>query len=189
MKDNNYKKYISVDGSRTYDTKPEDLTQLRDNILIDKKSPRIKYRGMLDLSQSIVIEIQCLCYEKNIDKLIIELDSVLDILRKLMSSDVLCTSLGEYKIAGETPDDIRKMSHNPKEYFGFNHQLPSYNDGLIGCKLNYLRTIIRQTELSAIVAFESKTKLEKEYIKAINRLSSAVYVIYMRFITGYYNKY
>lgn len=185
MKEND--KYISVDGEKSYEIKPEDLTQLKDNILIEKNSPQIKYRGMLDLCEAIVIEIQYYCNEAKNEVLLKDLESVLSVLCKLMSCDVLCTELGEYRIANLNPDEIRDISHNPVKHFGVNHCMPSYKNGLLGCKLNYLRTVIRQTELCAIDAYTKKDEKEQEYIKALNRLSSAVYVLYLREVTGYYN--
>lgn len=73
------------------------------------------------------------------------------------------------------------MSHHPKEYLGIDHILPDYKMGEILIGLNAIRSCAREAELSGI-------PLEREdIIKALNRLSSAVYVMMCRYLTGFYN--
>lgn len=178
----NCHKYVSFDGKYVYDKKPETKTSLYGNILVDKTSPVIKYRGMLDYAQALVVELQVLCVENSNEEISDNLEDVLSVLRKLMICDVKNTAFGEYKLFGKAPNEIQEISHNPKKYLGVDHAFPNKNDGAIGSKLNTLRTVIRQTELSAIEAYYNEDEYRHlDCIESLNRLSSAVYVLYLKY--------
>ena len=52
-------KYVDYETGAGYVEKPELMTQLVGNKLVDKNHPRIKYRGRLDLVQSDLIYARC----------------------------------------------------------------------------------------------------------------------------------
>ena len=82
---------------------------------------------------------------------------------------------------GLLEEDIRKMSHNPKKHIGVAHILPDYKMGEILIGLNAIRSGAREVELSSIPLNR------KDITKSLNRLSSAVYVMMCRYLSGYYN--
>ena len=179
--------YVSEDKTRTYKEKPEHMTHLKDNILVYKNSARIRYRGMLDYAQAKTIETQVLAEEQGLHKVCADLQSVLIMLRKLMSCDVLDTPLDDFSLLGLGEKEIREISHNPKKHIGIGHSMPDKSDGALCASVNVLRTIIRQTELSAMDAYFSEDKIiHEDAICALNRLSSAVYIIYCRLTAGFY---
>lgn len=185
---NNSKNREACDSNLSRDKELGYLTQLNKDVLVQKNSDVIKYRGMLDYSQAKVIELQIECDKNELYNVTSDLESVLKLLRELMICNVLLKPMGAYTILDLSEKEVHNISHNPMKYFGVSHRNPSKNDGEIGAKINTLRTIIRQTELIAIDAYGSFENLEGDScIKALNRLSSAIYVLYLRYISGYYN--
>ena len=86
-------------------------------------------------------------------------------------------------------DDIKKHSHNPNEFYGINHFLPSASMGIVMAQLNLLRTEIREVEIYAMKAFRNGSSVKRlDIIEILNRMSSAVYVLMCRFKSGYYKK-
>ncbi len=179
--------YVSEDGKQTFKEKPEHMTHLRDNILVPKNSARIRYRGMLDYAQAKTIEVQILAEQQGYKKASDDLQSVLLLLRKLMSCDVLDTPLEDFDLLGLEEKEIREISHNPQKYIGIDHLLPDRRCGALCASVNVLRTILRQTEISAMDAYFTDDKfINQDVICALNRLSSAVYIIYCRLMAGFY---
>lgn len=179
--------YVSIDGEK-FSEKPEHMTHLKDNILVDKTSNRIKFRGMLDYAQAKTIESQIQAENQGLIKLSNDLESLLKLLRKLMSCEVLDTEIENVNILGLSEEEIREMSHNPSKYLGVSHFLPCKSDGFLASGVNTLRTIIRQTELSAMDAYKTDDGyIHEGSILALNRASSAVYIIYCRIVSGFYN--
>ena len=53
--------------------------------------------------------------------------------------------------------------------------------GRVCAELNYLRTFIRETELSAVEAFTVDGEMKRsDIVEALNRLSSCVYIIFCK---------
>ena len=79
------------------------------------------------------------------------------------------------------------MSHQVRETFGMDHPIPDASMRKTALELNLLRAEIREVELAAANAFEDE---ENDYgiIKALNRLSSGVYVVFCRLLSGYYDR-
>jgi ethanolamine utilization cobalamin adenosyltransferase len=96
--------------------------------------------------------------------------------------------LEEFTLIGLTEQEIREISHNPKKTLGIPHFMPTHEMGEMMAELNLVRTQVRETELAAVEAFFNPTKgLQREdIVKALNRMSSAVYVIMCRLKAGKY---
>ncbi|MCB6608563.1 hypothetical protein V3C10_02235 [[Clostridium] symbiosum] len=172
--------YIDAATGEGYGEKPEDMTHLRGNLLVPKTHPRIELRGRIDGLQARVLLMQA----KNQDnrELCRELDSVLQYLREILGAEVKEEPLSEVRLFGLEHSEIRRMSHNVKEYFGIEHPIPDCTMGETALELNLLRTQVREAELSAANAFPQGDPLG--IIEHLNRLSSGIYILFCRVVSG-----
>lgn len=178
---NFFPKYICKETGGYFEKKPEHMTQLYGNQLVFKTHPSIIFRGKLDSLQAKILEVQVMAEKNKCPKLIEALQEVLQVARNILRAEVIKEEIDDISFFGFKEEDIRKMSHHPKEYLGIDHILPDYKMGEILIGLNAIRSCAREAELSGI-------PLEREdIIKALNRLSSAVYVMMCRYLTGFYN--
>lgn len=169
--------------------KPEYMTHLRGNRLVPKTHPRIKLRGLLDLTESFIIQAQVEAHRAGMTDLVKHLDELLEYTRQVLRAEVLDAALPEMKIMGMTASEIREVSHDPSATLGIKHILPSYQMGPVMSALNIARTFIRQAELCATEAFWTDPYAEparKDILEALNRLSSAAYVMMCKLAAGKY---
>lgn len=168
--------------------KPEHYTHLDREQLVPKTHPRIKLRGMLDLLQAQIIKVQLVAQGEGLLELVGHLEQMLSYVRQLLRSEVSGEEAPRLRLFGLDEDDIHKFSHHPFKYLGINHITPSYHMGPIIAELNYLRALIRQVELAACEAYlrEDGTVERLDLIRALNRLSSAAYVMECKFLAGHY---
>ncbi len=154
--------------------KPEHMTHLNGDVLVPKTHPRILFRGKVDALESELI----LC-QLALPHLAKQLGELLDLAREIIRCDVLESPLKEGELLGLTAADLRRRSHIPQEYYGVPHFMPSSADGEVIARLNHLRAQVRQTELAAAAAFldEEGSPIRTDIIKALNRMSSAVYLL------------
>jgi ethanolamine utilization cobalamin adenosyltransferase len=74
-----------------------------------------------------------------------------------------------------------------KKVFGIEHPIPNYQMGRLCVALNSLRTQVREAELSAARAFSCGDSCSRsDLIEGLNRMSSCVYIILCRKLSGYY---
>ena len=113
------------------------------------------------------------------------LDEVLAYVRQILSAEVLDKELGEIHLLGLDSAGLRYESHHIKEIYGIPHPMPEYRMGRICIGLNELRTFVRETELAAARAFQSgDTCTRPDIVEAMNRLSSVIYILFCRQLTG-----
>jgi len=180
-------KYVLYYSGGALENKPEYMTQIYGNKLVFKDDPRIIFRGKLDSLQSKIMELQVLIASKKIPKLVEELDEVLNYTREILKAEVLEEELCIKKLIGLSEKQLREMSHHPKKYFGIDHILPNYQMGDILVGLNSLRSSIREVELTAIKAFRRNFEISRiDIIKALNRLSSCIYIMMCKYNAGLY---
>lgn len=161
--------------------KPHHMTHGRGGELILKNEPVIRLRGKLDSLQAIIAQIQCGAESSSRRELAQELEEALILLRSVMKAEVVSEPLHSDGIWGKNWDWYHKASHNPQASFGMNHTSVSHTMGKIAVDLNYLRTQIRETELAAVEAFcQNGAVTREDIITVLNRLSSAVYVLFLR---------
>ncbi len=173
-------KYIDEQTGAFFSEKPEHMTHLYENVLVDKNDPRIMFRGKLDTLQALFIVTQAqMELRGSSDKLIEYLDDIVCVLREIMRCDVLNEEYTNDKIIGLTHEQLRERSHNPMKFFKVEQMvLPDYKLGLDYAELNRLRTAIRETEVSAGMAFTIGRKCTRpDIIQQLNRLSSAMHII------------
>ncbi|MCG8472353.1 MAG: hypothetical protein MI742_10895 [Desulfobacterales bacterium] len=174
-------KYVSAVDGGLYETKPEHMTQLTGNRLVAKDHPRIAFRGRLDSFQAEVSLLQAKMHEAGKKGLVEDLDEVMAWSRDIMRRDVLDTPIAERPIMGLTDEELRVRSHNPKKYFGCEHLLPSWEMGMTILELNRLRALVRELEVSAVTALKESFGLQKpDVVQALNRMSSAIYIMMLK---------
>lgn len=180
---------LIMDGEGYSAEKPEHMTHLRKDLLVSKNHPRIACRGKLDSLQAKILEVQVIAEKNAESELTEDLQQLLDFVRRILSCEVKETPLDFPLLLGLDDAQLREMSHHPKEYFGIGHILPGYTMGEVAVALNSVRTAVRETELAAIKAFSSEGGVERnDIIKALNRLSSAAYLLICRKLSGWYEK-
>ena len=183
------KHFVDYISGEPLSEKPEYMTHMRGNLLISKESPRIAFRGKLDSLMSDVLLLQDACEKEQLHSITGELEEILGYLRKILAAEVKNQPLEEQKLQGMTEQEIRYHSQHVREYLGMDHPVPEFSMGRIGLLLNSLRTRIRETELSAIRAFPYGSANERtDIIKGLNRLSSLIYIMFCRYISGRYTR-
>lgn len=165
---------FTLENGATMTQKPEHMTQLNREVLVEKTHPRILFRGQMDMLQA-----QILRCGKAYPELTENLKQLLEMTRKILASEVLEKPLEEENILGLTPAELRKRSHFPQEYYGQPHFMPDFSDSAQVLELNLLRCIVRRAERKAVAAFTTpEGKLMREdIVKVLNRMSSAVYLM------------
>lgn len=165
--------------------KPETKTLLRTDELVDKTHPQIEFRGKLDSLVAKTVETQILADELNEKAAAQDLEDLLAFLRLVQRVEVTGEPLGQIHLLGLSSAQLRHDSQQVKEAFGIDHPMPGRSFGRMGAALNSLRAAVREVELSALRAFgESRMDIAE----GLNRLSSAVYIILCRKVSGWYEQ-
>ena len=104
--------------------------------------------------------------------------------RKILVAELMEKKLdSDITLLGLTEKELRYVSHHPTQYFGVGHIAPSYTMGKLAIALNVLRAESREVEIAAINAFCENDRVEKiqrkDLLQALNRLSSALYIMYL----------
>ncbi|AOY75793.1 cobalamin adenosyltransferase [Clostridium formicaceticum] len=171
-----------------FEKKPEHMTQLHGNFLVNKDHPRIHLRGKLDSFQAQILEVQVFLDSLKEKKLLDDLGEVLVFVRNILRAEVLEEPFGECKILGLDEEQLRKMSHHPERFFDVSHLLPEYSMGAVLIKLNTLRSASREVEIVGVKAFtgENGEIKRNDILQALNRLSSCLYIMMCRWQGGHY---
>jgi len=181
--------------------KPEDMTHLYGNRLIEKDNPVVIFRGKLDSLCAMILEAQVLGEEKENRGFVNDLQGILEFVRSLLPVEYNCVSLGEFRILGYSAKELRERSNNPEKYFDRKHLLLHYSMGALSLRLNLLRAAARETELAATAmlrdpitynsaACESQDiagSCRKDIVKALNRLSSLFYILIYKYLPEDYS--
>ena len=161
--------------------KPEQMTHLNGDLLVLKIHPRIKFRGAMDS-----LEAELLLCQLNCEKWRAELGEILALARKLIRCEVMGEPVQEEKLCGLTMAEQRSRSHRPQDYYGQVHFMPEVTDGPVILHLNRCRTVARAAELAAAAAFvdEEGCCSRVDILKALNRMSSMIYILMVREKSG-----
>lgn len=181
-------KYITVFGAELIE-KPEHMTHLNGNLLVFKDHKIIALRGKLDSLESKILETQVITNRLGASKLTEDLEEILKFVRGLLRCEVVNEPVGEFKLLGMTPEELREKSHYPKKYYGIGHEPVAFSMGEAVVALNSCRTTIRETELLAYTAFKGEygDVQRPDIIKALNRLSSLFWIMIFKYRTGEYS--
>ena len=181
--DNGNIRYIDYVNGTVYKKKPENMTHINSNKLVKKNHPRIKFRGKIDSLEAKIMEVEIIAEKNNLPNLICDLQEILDFVREILAAEVKETVFSINTLLGYTFEELRNVSHNPRENFGIDHPIPSYKMGEIAVAINTLRTLVRETELLSIEAFQGK---HNNIVEALNRLSSAIYILLLKLLSEKY---
>lgn len=165
--------------------KPEEMTHLRGNQLVKKTHPRIAFRGQLDSLEALILEAQALAHRENAPRVRDDLGEVLEHVRLVLGAEVKDQPLAETPLMGMDQAGLRRVSHDVRGNFGIDHPIPNWEMGELALRLNTIRTRVREVELAAAAAFEVPGEAPRpDIIRELNRLSSAVYIIFCKLISG-----
>ena len=148
--------------------KPEHMTHLYGDVLVEKTHPRIAFRGAMD-----TLEAEILLCQLEIPHLQKPLDEILQLSRNLLRWEVMGEPAQETTLGGLDADALRAHSHRPQEFYGQPHFMPAASDGRTVLLLNRLRTLVRHTELKAAAALADRADI----LQALNRMSSFIYIL------------
>lgn len=166
---------------QTLKVKPEVLTHIDFQNLVLKTDPRLKFRGKLDtlIGQAVLLQTEVKVegvFGGQLNKWLEDIRSVLGNLLKAEAtgSEVVNVSLGDMD-----EKVIHALSHNPLKYLGHDHLMPDVEQGRNVALLNVLRAQVREAELLAADIYITRDfkVLRPDIMAAINRLSSALYVL------------
>ena len=177
--------FVDAASGEELDHKPEEMTHLCGNLLVPKTHPQIEFRGRLDSLMAQIMEVQLTAWELKETRAADDLGQLNDFTGKILAAEVKDQPLEEGSLLGMDSDRIRYVSHHVKESFGIDHPIPNFRMGRLCVMLNRLRAQVRETELSAARAFPAG---RTDIIQALNRLSSCVYIILCRKLSGYYDR-
>lgn len=167
-----------------FSEKPEQMTHLFGNVLVQKNHPRIAFRGWIDALEAEILLAQEAARET--PPLVAALQEMLDFVRGLIRADVLNEPVKAVRLCGLDDKALREHSHFPQKYYGQPHFMPAYTDGLAMLRLNRVRTMVRQAELSCYDAFSDRDGVitRGDILTALNRLSSLCWILMIRLKAG-----
>ena len=176
---------VHATGERLAD-KPEHLTHLFDDqSLVDKSHPRLVLRGKLDTLEGLLLDAQLAAHAEGARGLVGDLGEALELVRRIVGAEVTGQPLAAWKLMNMEPPALRHASHHTWELYGVPFMYPSVHQGPVVAKLYLARAWSREAELALYPAFPEQS--ERADLKlALNRLSSAIYVMQTKFVGGLY---
>jgi ethanolamine utilization cobalamin adenosyltransferase len=181
--------YLDAQSGRETTCKGEGMTHLRGNLLVPKTHPQIAFRGQLDTMMAMIMQVQIVAQEQGQSRIVTDLQELLEFSHKILAAEVKDEPLAEVAMLGMDSQQIRYNSQQVKKVFGIDHPIPSYKMGKLCVELNRLRTQIREVELGAAQAFYCGGSFSRpDIIEALNRMSSCVYILMCRKLSGFYDR-
>ena len=155
--------------------KPEHMTHLNAEFLVDKTHPRIAFRGVMDSLEAALL-LAAAEAEGNIRT---QLSEALAYTRYLLGQEVLEQPIVCEALGGMDEQQLRERSHRPQDFYGKPHFMPSPEDNKPLLLVNFARCKAREAELAAVKAFQNQEGLPQrlDLLQALNRLSSFLYLI------------
>ena len=155
--------------------KPEHMTHLNAEFLVEKTHPRILFRGGMDSLEAALL-LAAAQTEGNIR---MQLTEALAYARYLLGQEVLEQPIVCKALGGMDEKQLRERSHRPQDFYGKPHFMPAPEDGTAMLLVNAARCRAREAELLAVRAFRDADGLptRTDLLQALNRLSSFLYLI------------
>lgn len=165
--------------------KPDTLTHIDAHHLVSKNDPRLLFRGKLDsvIALAVLTQIQLQSVSETIQVIMPQLMRYMADVRSALGNVLKAEATGEpmsdVALGNLSDTAIHRMSHNPLKYLGHDHLVPDEKQGVQVALLNVLRAQIREAELYAAQIYITRDFRVKrpDIMQALNRLSSAVYVL------------
>lgn len=181
--------YQDAQTGRETMSKGEGMTHLRGNLLVPKTHPQIAFRGQLDTLMAMIMQLQIVAQEQGQTRIVSDLNELLEFCHKILAAEVKDEPLTEVTMLGMNSEQIRYNSQQVKKVFGIDHPIPNYKMGKLCVELNLLRAKVREAELAAAQAFYCGGSYSRpDIIEALNRMSSCVYILMCRKLSGYYER-
>ncbi len=152
------------------ETKPEHMTHLNAEVLVEKTHPRIAFRGAVDSLEAELL----LCCPAATGDIRAQLEEALNYTRTLLRNEVLDEPVTAEALGGMDEKALRERSHRPQDFYGQPHFMPMPDDGTLLLQVNRARCLARNAELKAVAAFPAG---REDLLRAFNRLSSFLYLI------------
>ncbi len=168
-------------------SKPEHLTQLDAEHFAPKNIPRIRFRGRMDTLHGLVLLVGAQARAAERPDIAGHLDTIAAYCREIMSAEYNERPVAPLTLAGVDEEALHKATHHPEEALGVPHIVPGADDPPLLLWLNYLRSVAREAELTALDAFAAGPTYRVTHptlVKAVNRLSSAVYYLELLWKAG-----
>lgn len=181
--------YVCYETGAHFIKKPEHMTQLTGNQLVAKNHKRIVLRGQIDLLLAKVIE-QLQYYRKSgQDEVAKDLRELFDWVKAIQRAEILEEPIPSLTFMGYDEATQKAMSHDPKRYFGTPHLFGiDENTHEVAVAMNILRAQARSIELTAVDAFYRPKEVQRpDLLLAFNRLSSCIYLIMLKAVSGKYD--
>lgn len=168
--------------------KPDTLTHIDAHHLVSKNDPRLLFRGKLDsvIAQAVLTQIQLQSVHSTseaihtiVPQLMRYMADVRSALGNVLKAEATGEPMRDVALGNLSDTAIHRMSHNPLKYLGHDHLVPDEKQGIQVALLNLLRAQIREAELYAAQIYITRDFRVKrpDIMQALNRLSSAVYVL------------
>ncbi len=166
--------------------KPEHMTQVDAGHFAPKTAPRLKLRGRVDSLHALVMLTAAHARRYQLPELALQLDTLTAYCREIMSAEYHARPVAPLGLMGKTEAELHEMSHWPDRHLRIQHIVPGPDDHEILHWLNVLRTQAREGEVAALEAFPpyDTTEAGRTLARALNRLSSSIYVLELLFKTG-----
>ncbi len=150
--------------------KPEHMTHLNGDVLVEKTHPRIALRGAVDALEAELL----LCCADACGEIRTQLEEALSFARFLLRCEVLDEPVTAMHLGGLDEAALRVRSHRPQDFYGQPHFMPAPTDGRLLLQVNRARCAARAAELHAVAAFPIG---REDLLRGFNRLSSFLYLI------------
>ena len=157
-------------GGGYMEGKPEHMTHLNAEFLVEKTHPRIVFRGAVDTLEGELL----LAAANATGEIRSQLEEALAYTRTLLRNEVLDEPVKAEPLGGMDEKTLRERSHRPQEFYGVPHFMPASTDSLLLLQVNKARCLARNAELHAVAAFPTG---RDDLLRAFNRLSSFLYLI------------
>lgn len=186
-------RFQALDTGERYGEKPDHLTHLVDDAsLVPKTHPRIVARGKLDLLQSALLDAQVAADAAGARAMVGELGELLELSRALVGAEVTGAEIPPPRLFGMESDEIRDATHHTYELYGIPFMYPDVRQGPVVAKLGLARGIAREAEVAMLAAFPpargavTAPPARPDLAHALNRISSALYLLACRYVAGLY---
>ena len=168
--------------------KPDTLTHIDAHHLVSKNDPRLLFRGKLDsvIALAVLTQIQLQIAPSASEaphtmmpQLMRYMADVRSALGNVLKAEATGEPMRAVALGNLSDEAIHRMSHHPLKYLGHDHLVPDEQQGFQVAILNLLRAQIREAELYAAQMYITRDFRVKrpDIMQALNRLSSAVYVL------------
>jgi ethanolamine utilization cobalamin adenosyltransferase len=121
-----------------------------------------------------------------------ELGEILELARALVGAEVTGKPVPPPTLFGMASDELRDATHHTFELYGVPFMYPDVRQGPVIPKLALAHAIAREAEVAAITAFPPERgavtapPARADLAHALNRISSALYLLACRYVAGRY---